>query len=390
MQLNDSYESIYEYANSLVANGQWEEAVQEYRRILNRLSKLSPQTRSRQPNLDDLLGRVSLEITTLLMRMGDYDQAIEISDKLVDVFPDGQSYWKRNRAFCLAQKGEVDQALSELQFLAQEEPNDFLIALNLGQVYSMRKAYDEAIEHFNRAIDLTDKKEMKTLVCHHLLNIYTTLGQSDKVAETWQRNVSFDSFAQVTIPDIYDYYLRTGEIQRATALVIEDEDPLRRGLYSGLIDYAEGSRESAEREWGKVIRREISEETEGLEFWMEAGLRVGQAQRVIDKVTPIFAAGKVTIGPALLFGIAWAMKGDVERADSFFHVVRDSLTWKKGDLLSFREWELLDSLVQDETVKAALRHHFDNGEKDLTEQDIPKVTSNETSSTETAEEKAEA
>ena len=388
MQLDGSYESIYEYANALVADGHWEEAVQEYKRILNRLSKLSPQTRSRQPNLDDLLSNVALELTTLLMRMSDYDQAIEISDRLVDVFPDARSYWTRNRAFCLAQKGEVDQGLSELLLLAQEEPNDFLIALNLGQVYSRIEAHDEAIEHLNRAIESADKNEMKALVCHHLLGIYITLGQSDKVAETWQRLVSFDRSAKVTISDLYDYYLEKGETQRATALVIEDENPLRRGLYSGLIDYGEGNKESAEREWGKVIRREVDEETEGLEYWMETGLRVGQAQRVIDKVMPIFAAGKVTFGPAILFGIAWAVKGDIERSDSFFHVVRDSLTFKKGDLLSLREWKLLDALVDDETVKAALRHHFENGEKELSGPHIPEAVSIEAPSTEPGQKEA--
>jgi len=189
------------------------------------------------------------------------------------------------------------------------------------------------------------------------------MDQKDKVTETWKQAISVDDSFRQMLPMLYEFYLKHGDLQKATELVVEDKDPLRRGLYSGLIDYQTGDKESAERQWNRVVRREVDEETEGFEFWMECGLRLGQVQRVIEKSVPILADGATTLEPVVLFGIAVAMTGDIPRSDSFFQAVRDNIAWRKGAKLSRKHWEKLSSLVQDEAVRAALRHHFESGEE---------------------------
>jgi hypothetical protein len=207
------------------------------------------------------------------------------------------------------------------------------------------------------------EKQIKATICWRLIDGYMALQESDKVAETWQRYAYLGSAITENVALVYDYYLDRGDLQRLADTLVSDRNPLRRGLYSGLIDDARGDLAAAEREWGKVARREIDEETQGIEYWMEAGLRLGEAQRVIDEVMPILAQGKTTMDAAVLFGMAWAMKGEVERADSFLQALRDDLTWTRGALFPRAERALLETLVKDEAVRAALSHHFEADEE---------------------------
>jgi hypothetical protein len=168
---------------------------------------------------------------------------------------------------------------------------------------------------------------------------------------------------------LYDVYLSNGDTQGARALIIQDKNPLRRGLYAGMADYLDGDTEAAELQWKKVLRREINEESESVESWMEAGLRLGETKRVMEVALPLMLDGKVSPRLTVLCSIAVAMQGETAQADSFLTAARLNFVWKTNGKLSTEYWELMDDLVVDQEVKAALRHHFEGSED--TEEDIP-------------------
>jgi tetratricopeptide (TPR) repeat protein len=364
MQLRDSYDAIYERAGEFVAQGEWEQAVEEYQRIFNRLNKLSPESRAKHAHLDELFTRTVLGLNMILTHVGAHDQAIEMIDQVLDSMPEDRTSWQRERARHHVMKDDVEEGLVQLQALAEEQPDDPFTELSLGEAYMRKKSYDEAVEHYNRAIELAETDEdVKTIGYRNLFDVYLVTGELQKATEVWEAAVALDEAADRAVSQLYDAYLAAEDVERVEALAARDRNPLRRGFYAGKAHDLAGDTVAAEERWRKVARREIDAETEGVEYWMEAALRVGQAQRVIDSVSPIFAGGQANLLSAILFGSAWALKGETEHADSFFSMMRESPVGNAGGQLPSEGWELLDSLVAEESVKSVLRHHFEGGEE---------------------------
>ena len=122
MALTDSYDAIYERALQLVSESHWDEALAEYRRMFLRLSRLSPATLDSHPDLKELLSHAAFDMTQLLAELERYDEAMDILRRLVDILPEHKSLWLREAARFRIQLGEAEQALAELQVLAQQEP----------------------------------------------------------------------------------------------------------------------------------------------------------------------------------------------------------------------------------------------------------------------------
>lgn len=368
MLLDDSYQAILNRGRKLAGEARLEEAVEQYRRIFNRLMKLGRQTLEKRPELQQLRVEACLDLTALLARLGRHDELIEVTDKLANSSPDDEVViWRISSAWALFHKGAQEEAIAALHDLENEMPGTFTVLLNLGRAYAGSGAHEKALPYFERALKGTDDNKDKVLVYTGLLDVYAALGRRDNVIETWKQTISIDPSFKRWMPVLYDMCLQQGDLQRATELVVSDDNPLRRGFYSGLIDMRSGDRESAERQWDRVVRREVDHQTDGIEFWMECGLELGRAHRVLEKALPILATGNVTLLAALLLGIAFAMVGEVERADSAFQVIRDGLYSPKGDRLPSSYWERVNHLVKDETIKAALKHHFYTGEDERTE-----------------------
>jgi tetratricopeptide (TPR) repeat protein len=372
MLLDDSYEAILDRGRQLAGEARFEEAVEQYRRIFTRLARLSPRMRENRPDLQQLRLDAFLEFTALLVYIGRYDELIEVSDKLAATSSEEEMVlWRISRAWGLIHKGAKEEGIAELHDLENAKPGSFPILSNLGRAYAQSKDYEKALAYFERAVEAADDKMSRNLVYMGLLDVYTELRQLDKLVETWKQAVATDPSIKRMMSLLYDICLREGDLQRATELIMMDDNPLRRGLYSGLIDLKSGDRRSAERQWERVLRREIDEQTEGIEHWMKCGLLLGRADRVIDRVLPVMAAGNVSFAAASLLGVAFAAVGNVERADSVFRFLRDSLDKQEGDRLSSNHWKMLNYFVQDETVKAALKHHFYTDDDQQAESEEP-------------------
>ena len=366
MPLNDSYEVIYERAHRLAASRRWEQAVEEYERIFNRLGKLSPETRARHGHLEELFARTCYELLFLLQRLEADDRIIATLERLMDTAPDKQLAWRSELAQCRIRKGEVEQGLAELQALANEEPDEPFLELSLGHFYFDKEAHGEAISHFSRAIELADETDMaesKSAGYQGLFHVYAATGQLDMAAESWKSAAALDDSMENAVSQLYDVYLSNGDTQGARALIIQDKNPLRRGLYAGMADYLDGDTEAAELQWKKVLRREINEESESVESWMEAGLRLGDTKRVIEGAFPLMLDGKVSPRLTVLCSIAVAMQGNTAHADAFLTAARLNFVWKRNGKLSTEYWGLMDDFVVDQEVKSSLRHHFEGSEE---------------------------
>jgi tetratricopeptide (TPR) repeat protein len=362
--LTDSYEAIYEKAVDLASQGRWDDALVEYRRILDRLSRLSRSALRSRPDLVDLVSHVAAEMSDLMVDLERPDEAIELLCRMADVFPDDEAIWLTQAARCRIEKGDAEQALAELQALAQNDPVHSITALGMGEAYMALESYEEALANFDRSIQLATQPAAKADGYLAMVYAYMALGQPDQVARAWDAAVALDPTIADGISSIYEYYLGMFEPETARLFIEREPNPLKRGLYSGIADELEGHPDSARKQWRRVFHEDITAETEGIESWMEAGLSLGASGKVVDTVTPLLGQGAhLDVDAVILLAVAWAMEGDVEAADKFLETLRldPRLTDKEGKLLN-RYYDAIEGFVTDEAVKEALWHHFEDDE----------------------------
>jgi len=360
--LSDSYEAIYDKAADLASQGRWDDALVEYRRILDRLSRLSRSTLNSHPDLIALVLRVVGDMNDLLGDLGRYDEAIELLRRMADVFPDGKSVWLAEAARCRIDKGEVEQALAELQALAQDDPAHPLIAFGVGEAYAALENYEEALVHFNRSIELATQPAVKADGYYAMVYVYMRLGQPDQVARAWDAAVALDPTIADSVSSVYEFYLELIEPETARLFIEREQNPLRRGLYSGIADDMEDDRDSAKKQWRRVLRQKITAETEGIESWIEAGLRLGESGKVVDTVLPLLGKGaRLDVNGVVMLAVAWALEGEVWAADRFLETLRRDphFTNKEGKLLADFA-DPVEDFVTDEAVKVALWRHFED------------------------------
>ena len=355
MQLRDSYDTIMMRARNAIRRGEWTAALPEYRRVVDHLSKLGPTALDKHDNLKELLEQAANELLSLLNYTGQYGTAIEVLEKLQAAMPEREAVWKREAARFRARQGDVERGAAELQALAAARPDDPLLEIGLGEVEIERGERRKAMAHFARAAELASEPEAQAVAYRLLLDGYMLLEQWDEAEQAWERAFALDRAMEDSLPWVYQVFLGKGLTDRARTYIRREKNPNRRGLYAGLADYLDGDVDGARRHWRKVLKRRISPGEEGLDSWIEAGLRLGEPETVLQQIAPLLGAGGINSRAAALIGMALAMVGETERADRILGTIREQFG---QDRLPRADWLLFDTLTEDEAVKEAIKHPF--------------------------------
>ncbi len=69
-----------------------------------------------------------------------------------------------NNSINLALKGDYQKAVDVLKNIYKDNSNDYLINLRLGYLYYLQKNYDESINYYKKAFDLSNKKAIEPLL----------------------------------------------------------------------------------------------------------------------------------------------------------------------------------------------------------------------------------
>ena len=132
MRLQDSYQDLYSQARTARLAGRHEEAIATYTRITERLSELSPETLQGRPDLDELLHQAAQDLQEVLRWERRYDQAIELGEKLIALFPQEELVRRTEIANLMVEKGQVKEGLSRLQEIAQADADNIWGWITLG------------------------------------------------------------------------------------------------------------------------------------------------------------------------------------------------------------------------------------------------------------------
>ena len=359
--LPDSYEGIYERARTLLRSGDIEGSIALYRRLTDKLNRLTDRILDRRPQLRDLHRQARLEFARVLVDVGRYAEALEVERVLLKTHPEGTDSWRRDLAVLRAAKGDVEAGLAELRALAEEAPGDpdpWIVLGIEGRIAGRLRDSQTALE---RALEACPKDDAANLANIHFQRflLFKELRQVDDALAAWEEAVSRDRDMGSTVRRVYAMLTDEGRYKEALRYIARDENPLQAGLQRGLLASLTGQTLEAKQEWRAVANLDPGKFEYGHDAWVEAVLRLGNPDPALEWLQESLTKHG-TARLIVLSGIAWAMRRDAELAKVLFQQAINMLRRQRPpkQKLDRADWQLLDSLVADDKIKAPLKTYF--------------------------------
>jgi len=369
LPLPDSYEGLFIQARSLAQADLMPDAIAAYQRLVQKLGALSDKIRSRRPELKDLHKQALVELTDLLAWERRFAEAEEYQKTLLDLDNDPArlTFWRRRLASLRIQKGETEPGLADLRALAEEIPDDPWNWLSLGEEARLEGRLADSLAAFDRAVTVAGQAQDEKLRVEALTNahyrrflLFKEMARWEDAVKAWEQAEALkpDEMAE-TLPDLYKMLTDAGLYSTARTYVDRDTNGLRAGLQRGLLGLMTGRPADAMQEWRAVAALDPLSFDSGHEAWMEAVLRVGDPQPVLDRLDELLS-GYGSTRMLILGGMAWAMSGKMETAGALLQRAIDLLRRERPPKtkLDSADWRLLTELVPYADRRTALRPYF--------------------------------
>ena len=136
------------------------------------------------------------------------DETIDCYEKLLSFEQNkAQIYYELGHLYL--RKEDKINSISAFKLAVDECPDNPFYNNSLAYAYSKAELYDDAVEHYKRAIELNPDSEWTSIVCQALGSIYGEVqGNLEAAVATYQAGIILD-------PNNYDIYLALGDIYMA-------------------------------------------------------------------------------------------------------------------------------------------------------------------------------
>lgn len=136
------------------------------------------------------------------------EEAIDCYEKLLEFDVDtAQIYYELGHLYM--SKEDKLNSVSAFKLAVDRDPENPFFNNSLGYAYAKTELYDDAIEHYQKAISLNPDPEWTSIVCQALGSIYAeNKGNVEAAVSTYQAGIILD-------PKNYDLYIALGDIYMA-------------------------------------------------------------------------------------------------------------------------------------------------------------------------------
>lgn len=137
------------------------------------------------------------------------DEAIDCYEKLLEFNIDtAQIYYELGHLYL--RKEDKINSISAFKLATENDSENPFYNNSLAYAYSKAELYDDAIEHYKKAISMNPDPEWTSIVCQALGTIYAEInGNIDAAVSTYQAGMILD-------PKNYDLYLSLGDVYMAS------------------------------------------------------------------------------------------------------------------------------------------------------------------------------
>jgi len=136
------------------------------------------------------------------------DEAIDCYERLLEFDIDtAQIYYELGHLYM--NKDDKLNSISAFKLALERDPDNPFFNNSLGYAYAKAELYDDAIEHYQKAIAINPDSEWTSIVCQALGAIYAgNKGNIEAAVSTYQAGIILD-------PKNYDLYIALGDIYMA-------------------------------------------------------------------------------------------------------------------------------------------------------------------------------
>lgn len=365
VELNDSYEAIYQRAISQMTFGNTEAALESLWRIVHRLTRLRPETLQRKENLQTTLLTTWSSLVQFLRWEKRYDVAISACEAVVDHLPRDQGI-DRRVASLMIERGDIKEGLARMRQIVEQAPS-LLAWADLGAEYTALRRYEKAESCYQSAITLAESNQEAAIANTGLFRVYRETGSVDAALSAWSMVVVLDPDMGDHVSEVYTWLIERGDLEQAEKYLRREREPVRKTFYQGLLYWRAGRQDEARAQWQTVVGMDVERDNADVAAWIEAALRLGDPARACD-AEETMSDGKTTISinAVIGLGIAHAMLDQVAEAKARFDQVVRRLQrgWPAADKIESDKRELFQSLVTSEETVQALAHYFVRDDED--------------------------
>ncbi len=136
------------------------------------------------------------------------DEAIDCYEKLLEFNIDSaQIYYELGHLYL--RKEDKINSVSAFKLALEKDPENPFYNNSLAYAYSKAELYDDAIEHYKKAIAINPDAEWTSIVCHALGSLYAEVkGNIEAAVSTYQAGLILD-------PNNYDLHIALGDVHMA-------------------------------------------------------------------------------------------------------------------------------------------------------------------------------
>jgi len=361
LELNDSYETIYQRSMQQMAFGETEEALEGLWRILRRLTRLKPETLQRKESLQALLLTCWNSLVTFLRWEERYDEAISACETVRSHLSAEQGVDRRIASLTI-ERGNVEEGLDLFRQAVDQEANVASWA-DMGAEYVALERYDDAESCYKSALPLAQSNEEATIVNLGLFRVYRELGQQQQALSAWNMAAVLDPDLGDMVSEVYTWLIERGDLEEAEKHLSRERNVMRRRFHQGLLEWTAGRQEDARARWRSIVSMELDGPGADPASWIEAALRLDSPQTVLDQeATLTDVEGGVQFDVATLLGLAHAMRDQLENAHRWFQSVvrRMEQDWPRRSTIPADMWRLAQTLILNTETLAAISKYFES------------------------------
>ena len=364
VELNDSYEAIYRRAISQMAFGQTDQAIESLWRIVNRLTRLRPETLQRRETLQEILLATWESLVQFLRWEKRYQEAIRACEAVTKHLPLAQGA-ERRIASLMIERGDVEEGLVAMRQIAEGNPS-FVSWADLGAEYAALLRYEQAESCYQSALALAKDNAEAAIANLGSFRVCRETDRADDALSAWGMAVVLDPEMGEHVSEVYTWLIERGDLELAEEYLGREQDQARHAFYQGLLDWQVGREDAAQSRWNDVLDMDIADQDIDAAVWIEAALRLGEPERAIESEPILTGENTVpSVDTATVLGIAYAMLDQIEDAKRWFDVVVQRLRrgWPATYKIEKHGWKLLNSLVPNQETVQVLADYFDTDSK---------------------------
>lgn len=176
-------------------NKEYEIAVDSYKKVL-----------SANPLNRDVWAKLATVLQTFFPDLK--DEAIDCYEKLLELDENKAPVYYELGHLYMAKEDKIN-SISAFKLAVELEPDNPFYNNSLAYAYSKAELFEDAIQHYQKAIDLNPDREWTSIVCQALGALYAEVnGNIEAAVATYQAGLILD-------PNNYDLYLALGDIHMA-------------------------------------------------------------------------------------------------------------------------------------------------------------------------------